>query len=181
MQKSEQLLWKFYPACCQQTTRMFSLPLPQSVSNQTTALTSFGETHATATHTTNERHHNTLHNIIPQTQPQPTHTALQQSQRTTEMTMAVGRRRHGVVVAASGCHGRPSTSPCCCPRRPTGGGGPRSEGGSTAGCRRGDQGIAAVVTAALVQWAGIPSRGACGSGTCRVGPGGRASTPHAGP
>jgi hypothetical protein len=133
-----------------------------------------------ACHGNTERHHNN-NTIIPQPQPQPTHTALQQSQRTTEMTMTVGRRRHGVVVAAQGCHGRPSTSPCCCPRRPTGDGGPRSEGGSTAGRRRGDRGIEAVVTAALEQWARIPTRGARGSGTCRVGPGGRASTPHAGP
>jgi hypothetical protein len=49
---------------------------------------------------------------------QPTHTALQQSQRTTEMTMTVGIRRHGVVVAAPDCQGRPSTSPCYRRRRP---------------------------------------------------------------
>jgi len=54
-------------------------------------------------------------------------------------------------------------SPCCRCLRPTGGGGPRSEGGSTADCRRGDRGIAAGrrrVTAALAQWARIPTRGA---------------------
>ena len=122
-----------------------------------------------------------LHNNIPQTQPQPTHTALQQSQRMTEMTMTVGRRRHGIIVAAPGCQGLPLTLPCCRHRCPTGGSGPRSEGGSTADRRRGDRGIAAVATAALVQWARIPTRGACGSGTCRVGPGGRASTLHASP
>ena len=32
--------------------------------------------------------------------------------------MTVGRRRHGVVFAALGCQGRPSTSPCCRRRRP---------------------------------------------------------------
>ena len=75
--------------------------------------------------------------------------------------MTVGRCRHGVIVAAPGYHGRPSTSPCCCPRCPTGGGGPRIKGGSTSGRRRGDRGIAAVVTAALAQWARILKRGAC--------------------
>jgi hypothetical protein len=60
-----------------------------------------------------ERIHSNTHNQqktpqhtsynIPQTLPQPTHTALQQSQRTTEMTMTVGRRRHGIIVAAPGC------------------------------------------------------------------------------
>jgi hypothetical protein len=65
--------------------------------------------------------------------------------------MTVGRRRHGIVVAAPGCQGRPTTSSCCRRRRLTGGGGPR-EGGFTAGRRR--------VTAALAQWARIPTRGA---------------------
>jgi hypothetical protein len=74
--------------------------------------------------------------------------------------MKVGRRRHGVIITAPGCQGRASTLPCCRRRRRTGGGGPRSEGGSTAGRWRGDRGIAAVVTAALVQWARLPTRGA---------------------
>ena len=74
--------------------------------------------------------------------------------------MKVGRRRHGVFIAAPGSQGRSSTSPCCHRRRPTGGGGPRSEGGSTAGCRRGDRGIAAAVTAALAQWYRLTTRGA---------------------
>jgi len=75
--------------------------------------------------------------------------------------MTVGRRRHSIVVAAPGCQGLALTMPCCCRRRPTGGGSPRSEGGSTAGRRRGDRGmIAAVVTAALAQWARITTRGA---------------------
>jgi hypothetical protein len=111
--------------------------------------------------------HITLHDNIPQTQPQPTHTALQQSQRTTEMTMTVGRRRHGVVVAVPGCQGRPSTSPCCrCrrsarrrvylrlpERRPRHCGG--RDGGAGAMGPPPDEG------------------GAGGSGTRRVGPGGR--------
>ena len=75
------------------------------------------------------------------------------------MTMTVGRL-HGVVVTALGCPGRASTLPCCRCHRPTGGGGLRSEGGYTAGRQRGDQGIAAVVTRALAQWARIPTRGA---------------------
>ena len=139
--------------------------------------------HAMATHTTNERHHNTLHNNIPQTQPQPTHTALQQSQRTTEMTMMVWRCCHGVVVAVPGCQVQPSTSPCCRSRRLTGGGGPRSKGGSThrrlperrprhCGGRDGGAGAMGPYS---------EEGGACGSGTCLVGPGGRASTPHASP
>jgi hypothetical protein len=76
------------------------------------------------------------------------------------MTLKVGHRCHDVIITAPGCQGRASTSPCCHRRRRTGGGGPRSEGGSTAGRWRGDRGIAAVVTAALVQWARLPTRGA---------------------
>jgi len=68
------------------------------------------------------------------------------------MTMTVGHRRHGVVIAVLGCQGQTSTSLCCRRRRPTGGGGPRSEGGYTAGRRR--------VTVVLSQWARIPTRGA---------------------
>jgi hypothetical protein len=68
------------------------------------------------------------------------------------MTILVGRRRHGIVVAAPGCQGQPSTSSCCRRRCLTGGGGPRSEGGFTAGRQR--------VTAALAQWARILTRGA---------------------
>ena len=71
----------------------------------------------------------------------------------TELTMMVGRRRHGIVVAVPGCQGQPSTLLCCRRRRLTGGGGSRSKGGFTAGRRR--------VTAALVQWALIPTRGVC--------------------
>jgi len=74
--------------------------------------------------------------------------------------MTVGRRCHGIVVPAPGSQGLALTMPCCRRRHPTGGGGPRSEGGSTAGHRRGDRGIAAVVTAALAQWARITTRGA---------------------
>jgi hypothetical protein len=70
--------------------------------------------------------------------------------------MTVGRR----LVAALGCQGLALTMPCCRRRRPTGSGGPRSEGGSTVGRRKGDGGIAAVVTAALAQWARITTRGA---------------------
>ena len=73
--------------------------------------------------------------------------------------MTVRRRRHGVVVAVLGCQGRPSTLPCCRRRCPTSGGCPRSKGGYTVSRRRGDRGIAAVMTAALVQWARIPTRG----------------------
>jgi len=76
------------------------------------------------------------------------------------MTMTVGRRRHGVVVATPGCQGQPSTLPCCRCHCPTGSGGPRSKGGHTASRRRGDRGIAAAMTAALAQWARIPTRGA---------------------
>ena len=56
--------------------------------------------------------HNTTHPSTPH--------ALQQSQRMMVMTMTVGRRCHGVVVAAPGCQGRPSMLPCCrrcCPTR----------------------------------------------------------------
>jgi len=73
----------------------------------------------------------------------------------TEMTMTVGRRRHSIVVAAPGCQGLPLMLLCCRRHGPTGSGSPRSEGGSTAGHRRGHQDIAAVVTAALAQWARI--------------------------
>jgi hypothetical protein len=90
--------------------------------------------------------------------------------------MTVGRLHHGVIVAAPGCQGRPSTSPCAVLplplpdrwrrpekqrrvyRRP-----PESDGGAGAMGPYPDKG------------------GACGSGTCRVRPGGRALTPHAGP
>ena len=98
--------------------------------------------------------------------------------------MTVGRRRHGIVVAAPGCQGLPLTLPCCRHRRPTGGSGPKSEGGSTAGRRRGDRGIVAVATTALAQWARITTRWARAGAalvTCHVGPGGRTLTPHAGP
>jgi hypothetical protein len=70
--------------------------------------------------------------------------------------MKVGRHRRGVVVAVPGCQGQGSMVPCCRCRCPTGGGGPRSEGGSTAGRRRGDRGIGAVVMVALAQWARLP-------------------------
>ena len=73
--------------------------------------------------------------------------------------MKVGRRRHGVFIASPGSQGRSSTSPFCHRRRPTGGGCPRSEGGSTAGCWRGDRGIAAAVTASLAQWYRLTTRG----------------------
>jgi hypothetical protein len=66
--------------------------------------------------------------------------------------------RPGVVVVVPGCQGQASTLPCCRCRHPTGGGGPKSKGGSTAGRQRGNRGIAAVVTAALAQWARIPMR-----------------------
>jgi len=94
--------------------------------------------------------------------------------------MTVGRRRQRVIVAALGCQVQPSTLPCCRSHRPTGGGSPRSKGGSTAGRRRGDRGIAAVMTMALAQWARIPKRGArAGAALAASDRKGRASTPHA--
>ena len=51
-----------------------------------------------------------------------------------------------------------STSLCCRCRRPTSCGSLRSEGGSNTGRWRGDRGIAAATTAALVPWARPPTR-----------------------
>ena len=57
--------------------------------------------------------------------------------------------------------GQASTSMCCrCRRRhPTGGDGPRSKGGSNAGRRKGNRGIAAAVTVALMQLVRLSTRG----------------------
>ena len=78
------------------------------------------------------------------------------------------------------CRGRASTSTCCHRRCPTGDGGPRSEGGSNAGRRKGDQGIAVAVTAALAQFAHLLTRGAR-AGAELTASYSRVSMPHAGP
>ena len=49
--------------------------------------------------------------------------------------MPVGRRCHGIVVAAPGCQGHPSTSLCCRRRRLTGGGGGGERGREGGGGR----------------------------------------------
>ena len=59
-----------------------------------------------------------------------------------------------------GCQGQVSMLPCCRHHCPTGGNGLRSEGGSTIGRWRGDQGIAAATMAAPGPWVRPPTRGA---------------------
>ena len=92
--------------------------------------------------------------------------------------MTVGRCRHGVIVAAPGCQGRPSTLPCR--RRRAAVAVARLEGGSTTDRRR--------ETEALRQprrrrWRNGPAlrRGWCGRERHSTRQTGRASMPHAGP
>jgi hypothetical protein len=96
----------------------------------------------------------------------------------TEMAMTVGRCRHGVIIAALGCQGLPSTLPCR--RRRAAVAVARLEGGSTTNRRR--------ETEALWQprrrrWRNGPAlrRGGCGRERHSTRQTGRASMPHAGP
>jgi len=66
--------------------------------------------------TSQATHHNTQPSITSKNTPTHPHRT-PTTQRTTEMTMKVGRRRHGVFIVAPGSQGRSSTSPCCHHRR----------------------------------------------------------------
>ena len=79
---------------------------------------------------------------------QPTHTTLQQSQRTTDDDR---EGRASLLWRQRPCQGRATMLPCCTCCCLTGGGSPRSEGGSTAGCQRGTESLRR--PAALAQWA----------------------------
>jgi hypothetical protein len=113
-----------------------------------------------------------------QTQPQPTHTALQQSHRTTEMAMMVGRCRHGVIVAAPGCQGPPSTLPCR--RRRAAVAAARLEGGSTTGRRRETEALRQPRQRRWRNGSALRREG-CRRERHSTRQTGRASMPHAGP